>query len=133
MLDGLRVRKEDIMLAADTIGFWQGFFLLLIWIPLVMIWVFVLMDLFRREDVSGWTKALWVVVIIIIPFFGSLIYLIFRPVTKQDIAMGEEFERQREYQQAANTTDKLAKLSELLDKGHITQEEFDRKKAKLMQ
>ncbi len=59
--------------------FWDSFFLFLIFIPLIMIWVFALFDIFRRDDMSGWLKALWVVVIILLPFLGTLIYLIFRP------------------------------------------------------
>ena len=117
-------------MTADMHGFLVGFFLLLIWIPLVMIWVFVLIDLFNR-DMSGWLKALWIVVIILIPFFGSLIYLIFRPLSVTDTEM-QQAVQESEFHKAALATDRLAKLSDLLDKGRITQEEFDRKKAKLM-
>ena len=119
-----------MMMTADMHGFLVGFFLLLIWIPLVMIWVFVLIDLFNR-DMSGWLKALWIVVIILIPFFGSLIYLIFRPLSVTDTEM-QQAVQESEFHKAALATDRLAKLSDLLDKGRITQEEFDRKKAKLM-
>jgi hypothetical protein len=119
-------------MAADGISFWDVFFVMLIWIPLVMIWVFVLMDLFGRKDMNGWLKALWVLVIIFLPFFGSLIYLIFRPITKADIEMQEAYTAERDYDKAATAADKLHKLSELRDKGDITQEEFDKQKAKLL-
>jgi uncharacterized membrane protein len=97
-----------------------------------MIWVFVFMDLFRREDLNGWIKALWVFVIIILPFFGALFYLIFRPITQADIEMQETYTAERDYDKAANAADKLHKLSELRDKGDISQDEFDKQKAKLL-
>jgi len=40
--------------------FWQAFFLLLIWVPLVMLWMGALFDVFRRDDLGGGSKALWV-------------------------------------------------------------------------
>jgi hypothetical protein len=59
--------------------FWDVFFLLFIFIPLVMVWVFAIFDNFTRRDLSGWGKAAWLVAIIILPFLGTLLYLIFRP------------------------------------------------------
>lgn len=119
-------------MAADGISFWDVFFVLLIWIPLIMIWVFVLMDLFAREDLNGWIKALWVFVIIILPFFGALFYLIFRPFTAADAEAQASYVAEQDYDKAATAADKLHKLSELRDKGDITQEEFDKQKAKLL-
>ncbi|MDY6793783.1 MAG: SHOCT domain-containing protein [Actinomycetota bacterium] len=120
------------MLAAEGIGFRQGFLLLIIWIPLVTIWVFVLIDLFQRTDMSGWLKALWVVVIILIPFFGALVYLIFRPFGMQYEENEKGYERMKESSQASNAADKLYKLSILRDKGDLSQEEFEKQKARLL-
>ena len=39
-----------------------------------VIWAFI--DNFRRPDHSGWAKAGWALVIIILPLLGTLIYLI---------------------------------------------------------
>ena len=49
------------------------FFAFLIWIWMVIL---VLIDVFSRRDMSGWAKAAWVVLIIVLPFVGALIYLI---------------------------------------------------------
>jgi len=59
--------------------FWTAFFLLLIWLPLAMLWIGVLIDLFRRDDLGGFTKVLWTVAILVVPWFGALIYLVVRP------------------------------------------------------
>jgi hypothetical protein len=45
--------------------------------PLIMLWVYALSDLFMRRDIR-WEKVLWLVVIVFIPIFGSLIYLLVR-------------------------------------------------------
>jgi uncharacterized membrane protein len=121
-----------MLLAAEEIGFWGAFFLMLIFIPLIMLWVFTLVDIFQRNDLSGWAKALWVILVLILPLLGMLIYFIVRPTLPEDIAAQEEYQQMREMSQAADVTDKLHKLSELRDKGDITQEEFEKQKAKLM-
>jgi uncharacterized membrane protein len=59
--------------------FWDVFFILLIWVPLIMLWIFALADIFQRDDLGGGSKALWVAVVILLPFLGTLIYLIARP------------------------------------------------------
>lgn len=64
------------MLVAST--FWDAFFLMLIWIPLITLWIFALADVFRRDDLRGATKALWVACIVFIPYFGSFLYLMSR-------------------------------------------------------
>ncbi len=115
-----------------SIDFWEGFFLMLIWIPVVMLWIFTLMDIFRREDLSGWSMALWVLFVILLPLIGMLVYFIVRPVTAQDLRERDEMLREIEYAKTADAADKLAKLSDLKEKGHISQEEFDALKAKLM-
>jgi hypothetical protein len=59
--------------------FWDVFFLLLIWIPLITLWIFALADIFRREDMGGGSKALWVACVVFLPFLGTFIYLLSRP------------------------------------------------------
>ena len=67
------------------------------WFMLIWIFIGVFADLFRRNDLSGWAKAGWLLLIFILPFFGILIYLIARPkMTEQDkemIAAAQERER----------------------------------------
>jgi hypothetical protein len=59
--------------------FWDVMLLFFIWIPLIMLWFFAIVDIFRRRDLSGWGKALWLLVIVIFPWLGTFIYLIARP------------------------------------------------------
>ena len=57
-------------------------FLSMLWFFLFFIWIWLLIvvfsDLFRSHDLSGWSKAFWVIGIIILPYLGVLLYLIVR-------------------------------------------------------
>ena len=59
--------------------FWDVFWLLLIFIPLLLIWTFAIVDIFQREDLTGWRKAAWMLAVLLLPFIGTFLYLIFRP------------------------------------------------------
>ena len=58
------------------------FFAWVLWISLVVI---VLSDNFRRSDVSGWAKAGWTLLVIFLPLFGVLVYMIARPHTEREM------------------------------------------------
>ena len=110
-------------------GFWQVFFILLIFIPLVMLWVFALVDLFQRDDLSGWAKALWAIAIVLFPLLGLLIYFITRPPSPAEEAAAERY---RPAETGGNVPDQLEKLAQLHDQGVLTDEEFEQQKAKLL-
>jgi hypothetical protein len=120
------------VLVAD---FWANFFLLLIFLPLAMLWAFALVDIFRRDDIGGFSKALWIVCIILIPFFGTLIYMVFRPAaaTREERA---DFDRaSREFAQPHSpddSTSRLKVLSDLHERGKLTDDEFAAEKARIL-
>ena len=101
-------------------------FLWVIWIW-VLIWVFI--DIFRSQDLSGWAKALWFLFVLFIPVIGVLVYLIARGDSMHDRAAQQARQQDDEFrsyvQQAAadapaNTADQLAKLADLRDRGVIS-------------
>src|SRR5690348_1156188 len=57
-------------------------FVTMLWFFLWVLWIFLLFwiifDLFRSRDLSGWAKALWLIFIIVLPFLGVLVYVIAR-------------------------------------------------------
>lgn len=121
----------DLLLAM----FW--FFLFFMWIYLV---IMVFIDIFRSHDLSGWAKAGWIILIIILPLFGVLIYVIVR-----GRSMGERSAEQAVQSKRAtddyirtvagsgdSTSDEIAKLAALRDNGTITDDEFQAQKAKLL-
>ena len=99
----------------------------------------VLIDLFRSHDLSGWAKAGWVLFIIIIPFIGLLVYLIVRGQGMSERAQQDAVESQQAFDDYVRTTAgsgdsaaQIASAKKLLDEGTISQEEFDRLKAKAL-
>jgi len=77
-----------LVLGAST--FVEILILLFVFIPLTLLWVFALIDIFSRPDISGWAKAAWLLVILLIPWFGALIYVATRPSdVEQDVRATE--------------------------------------------
>lgn len=120
----------------------EVFWTMLIFFAFV-IWLWILFtiftDLFRRHDTSAFAKVLWIVLIIIIPYFGSFIYLIaeHKGMTERAIAAQKEAKSQFDdyVQSVASQTDpteQIAKAKSMLDSGAITQAEFDQLKQKAL-
>jgi Short C-terminal domain/Phospholipase_D-nuclease N-terminal len=108
------------------------FFVIWIWIMIT-----ILTDLFRDREHSGVVKAVWVFFLVFFPFVGALIYLIVRGSGMRDRALAAEADAKEQMdsyirEAAGSPADELAKLAELRDKGTITDEEFDRMKARLV-
>ena len=120
------------MVVANT--FWENFFLLLIFLPLAMIWVFALMDIFRRDDIGGGWKAVWVACVILVPFLGTLVYLIVRPagVTADERMLRAEARRAFAEQSPADEASQLQVLADLHDRGKLTDDEFAAQKARVL-
>jgi hypothetical protein len=112
------------------------FFLFIAWIYLLIV---IATDIFRSRDMSNWAKALWILLLVIIPILGSLIYLIARghkmAERQRDDAIRNEKAFRSYVQDAAtsgSTADELEKLAKLRDAGTITSEEFEAQKAKFL-
>jgi len=119
-----------------TLTFWDvvwGMVIFFFWFMFIWIWITCIGDIFRRNDMSGGSKAIWVVAIIFLPLLGCLIYMIMRPkVTAQDVQMMAQGEAAVKAAGGVSTADELAKLAQLRDSGAITAPEYESLKAKLM-
>jgi hypothetical protein len=112
--------------------FWYMFVFYLFF---MVIWMFirVFADIFHRENLSGWGKAGWILLIFIVPFLGILIYVIARPKnTEQDQRDLAAMQAQQARMTGGSATDDIAKAKELLDKNAITQAEYESIKAKAL-
>jgi hypothetical protein len=132
--------EEITVLAAYSFGdvMWS-MFVFFMWILWFWLLFTVFGDLFSRHDIGGWAKAGWTVFVIILPFLGVFIYLI-----AEGKAMGERAAQRAQSQKAQmddyvrsvasseSPTAEIAKGKELLDKGAITQAEFDQLKSKAL-
>jgi hypothetical protein len=124
-------------------------FLDLVWTMLVffgwVIWFWLLIvifgDLFRRHDVSGWAKAGWMIVLILLPFVGVLIYLIAegRHMGERKMAEAQSAQKQFDaYVRSVSTpthngaSEEIAKAKKLLDDGTITEDEYRTLKTKAL-
>jgi len=109
-----------------------------LWVIWIWILIWILIDIFRSHDLSGWAKALWFLFVLFIPLVGVLVYLIVRGGKMQERAVQQAQQDDQQFrsyvQEAAGSTtaDQLAKLADLRDRGVITAEEFDREKAKIL-
>jgi len=118
-------------------------FWVMLWFYLFFIWIWLLIsifsDIFRRE-MSGIWKALWVLVLIVFPLLGVLVYLIANGKDMQVRAAGKMAEAeaaQAEYIRSvagssSSTADELTKLVSLRDSGVLSADEFAAQKAKLL-
>ena len=59
--------------------FWHALMICLVVIPVTLLWASCLVDIVLRSDLAGWHKALWVLLVLVVPLFGALIYLCVRP------------------------------------------------------
>jgi hypothetical protein len=112
------------------------FFAWIIWFWLL---ITVFADLFRRHDIGGGMKTLWIIFVILLPFLGVFIYLI-----SQGSGMAERNVKGIQAQQAqadayiksvaasGGAADEIDKAKKLLDSGAITQAEFDAIKTKAL-
>jgi len=112
--------------------FWHWLVIFFIYIPLVFLWGFTLFDIFGRVDLSGWAEALWVILVLILPLLGMLIYFIARPVTEHDVAIQKQVKENQDYYRTAQATEQLYALQQMLESGQISQEKFDKRKAKII-
>jgi competence protein ComGC len=122
------------MVATTTFGeiLWS---MLIFFFWFMAIWIFIMIfaDIFRRNDLSGWVKAGWVILIFILPFIGAMIYLIARPkMTEQDKEMMEKAQQAQARMSGYSAADEVAKLAKLRDEGKITAEEYEAAKKKAM-
>lgn len=111
-----------------------------IWITAIMLWFRCLFDLFGDNTLSGWGKAGWSVLLILVPWLGALIYLIVRgrSMTERQMSRAAEMQAaQNDYiKQVAGTSttpaDQITSAKALLDSGTIDQREYEALKAKAL-
>ena len=103
------------------------------WFMFIWMFIAVFADIFRRNDIHGGAKAGWIILIVILPLIGILIYMIARPkMTEQDKQMMEAAQEQQRRMQGYSSADEVAKLAKLRDEGKITAEEYEAQKAKAL-
>jgi len=122
-------------------------FLNVLWSMLVFVgfifWIWlaimVFFDVFRRRDMGGFAKAMWILFVIVIPILGVLVYLIAyhnsmaeRNVKQAEAAQAAFDEQVREAAGKSGPATEIATAKGLLEAGAITQAEFDQIKSRAL-
>jgi putative oligomerization/nucleic acid binding protein/phospholipase D-like protein len=110
------------------------------WVIFIWIAITVLIDVFRRHDLSGWGKAAWTIFIVILPWIGVLVYLIVNHGGMTERRLKEAQAQRAQFDDYVRTTagsgggaaSEIEKAKQLLDSGAITQAEFDAIKTKAL-
>ena len=112
------------------------FFAFVIWLWMLFV---VIGDLFRRKDISGWAKTAWILVLVVLPYFGVFIYLIaeHKGLSDRTAASQQQAESQfADYVQGvaggSSPADQIASAKKLLDEGTIDAAEFESIKQKAL-
>ena len=133
------------MLLASDYPFLDVFWSILIfflWVAWFMLLFRVFADIFRRHDIAGGTKTLWIIFTIVVPFLGVFVYIISQNhhMMERDAAQAQARQQQfDDYVQSraaagggGGVAAEIEKAKALLDSGAITQAEFDALKAKAL-
>ncbi|MER6199702.1 SHOCT domain-containing protein [Streptomyces sp. NPDC001586] len=121
------------------LNFFWTMMLIFLWVLWFMLLFRVIADIFRDDGLSGWGKAGWTILVILLPFLGVFVYLIVR-----GRGMGErELNRAQQQEQAFRSyvresagptghAEELSKLAELKNRGDLTAAEYEQAKAKVL-
>lgn len=113
-------------------------FEIFVFVAYIMVMFHIIVDLFRDPDVGGGAKALWIVALIFLPIVTALVYLIVRGrgmADRQRAAVTRMREQKEEYIRelaGVSPADQISRAKALLTDGTITQDEFQRLKAKAL-
>ena len=107
-------------------------FIFVVWFWLLIV---VCSDLFRRHDISGWGKALWVIALILFSYLALLAYLIFqgRGMAQRNVEHAQHARDELRRVVGFSVADEIGKLDALKQSGSITSDEYVRLRAKLVQ
>ena len=100
-------------------------------------WLFVSVasDLFRRHDISGWVKVLWVIALILFSYIGIFAYILTqgRGMAERNQARAQEARDELRQIAGFSAADEIEKLNRLKAAGSISEEEYGRLRARLVQ
>jgi len=126
------------MLFDGGFSFWN-FLADAVTIFLFIMWIWILInvisDLFRRHDVSGWSKAIWIIALIFVPYLGVLAYLIFQGKGMAERRMQDVKQARDDVRRIVgySIADELIKLKQLKAAKTISDEEYSRLRARLVE
>lgn len=112
--------------------FFWAMILFYFWFMIIWIFIRVFADIFRRQDLSGGKKAIWIIALFVVPFLGAIVYMATRPRLPEEEAFAAPAVAPQQLATTPSTADEIAKLTTLRDSGALTPVEFDAAKAKVL-
>jgi len=128
-------------------GLWDVFVSML-WFTLFFLWIWIFImvvaDIFRSDDLSGWGKTGWIILCVVLPYLGVFLYLIIRGrhMTEHRTRDYQQMQQQQEdyIRSVAGTgsggggsaADEIEKLAKLRDQGVLSAEDFEAAKARVL-
>lgn len=114
---------------------WLFFLFMFVWL-----FVSIVADLFRDRETSGWGKAGWILLLVVMPLLGSLIYLIARGRSMTERTVAAQMQTKAEVDQyvretagtAASPSQEISRLVDLRQTGVISETEFERLKERVL-
>jgi uncharacterized membrane protein len=118
-----------MVLAADYpfLDVFWSILVFFVWVAWFMLLFHVIGDVFRRRDMGGGSKTLWLIVVLLVPFLGVFVYLI-----ANSKGMAERNADQMAAMQSAGAAGEIERAKRLLESGTINQQEFEAIKAKAL-
>ena len=110
--------------------FWHALWIAFVVIPLTLLWVFCVVDIFVRRDMSGWARLGWLLGVLVLPLLGALTYLAVRPQPAGVVDTRSEAPVTTE---GTSVADEIAKLDRLRSTGVISDQEFTAQKARMLE
>jgi len=118
--------------------FWF-YFMIFAYIAYLFVLIYILIDIFRDHTLNGWLKAVWVLLLVFVPWLTAIVYLIVRGKSMSERTQARQNPNIVEYSDAevrsvsfASPTDEIAKAQALRDQGVISDGEFEALKAKAL-
>jgi hypothetical protein len=104
------------------------------WVILFWLVITVFIDVFRRQDMKGWVKALWVIFVVVAPWLGVLIYLIAHQAGMAERSNQQAVQAREELRHAVgfSVADELDKLDRMKQEGRISDDEYERLRGRLV-
>ena len=108
-----------------------------IFIFVLWFWLLVIIfgDLFRRHDISGWAKAIWIIVVIVFSYLGIFIYLItqHRGMAERQSQRVQQAREDLRHFVGFSAADELEKLERMRNSNTISADEYQRLRARVVQ
>ena len=125
-----------MVLAADWTfaDFILGVLYVFAWVVLFWFVITVFIDIFRRHDINGWVKGLWVIFVVVVPWLGVLVYLISQHAGMAERSTRAAVQAQDEIRHAVgfSVADELDKLDRMKSEGKLSDDEYQRLRGRLV-